>query len=245
METARQYVGERGGAPSRGHNRPAGLAANNIHVLFQPVVAWTARAPRGPWQGRRGQAACKPGSVQGLAAPGRPFLCDARCRTPDATHPGGKRGNAPAACRSPGFRRPPLFGLAPGGVCRAAAVAGARGALLPHRFTLASRPDGADPGGVMAVCSLWHCPWGCPRRALPGTVFPWSPDFPHPATFRQLRGAAVQPPDPGVTWGRDGGCVKRRARAPRRGRAPGRPASASRHRPRHRSGAAPSVSGRR
>jgi len=30
---------------------------------------------------------------------------------------------------------PSLFGLAPGGVCRAAAIAGARGALLPHPFT--------------------------------------------------------------------------------------------------------------
>ncbi len=35
-----------------------------------------------------------------------------------------------------------------------------------------------------AVCFLWHFPWGRPRRALPGTVFPRSPDFPlhgHPA----------------------------------------------------------------
>jgi hypothetical protein len=32
--------------------------------------------------------------------------------------------------------RASLFGLAPGGVCRAAAVTSARGALLPHRFTL-------------------------------------------------------------------------------------------------------------
>jgi len=45
---------------------------------------------------------------------------------------------------------------------------------------------GRTPDGVMAVCSLWHCPWGCPRRALPGTVFPWSPDFPHPAPCRAL-----------------------------------------------------------
>ena len=29
-----------------------------------------------------------------------------------------------------------------------------------------------------AVYFLWHFPWGRPRRALPGTVFPWSPDFP-------------------------------------------------------------------
>jgi len=29
-----------------------------------------------------------------------------------------------------------------------------------------------------AVCSLWHFPWGFPRRTLSGTVYPWSPDFP-------------------------------------------------------------------
>ena len=58
-----------------------------------------------------------------------------------------------------------------------------RGALLPHPFTLALRATaaaaamrGSLAGG--AVCSLWHFPWGRPRRGLPGTVFPWSPDFP-------------------------------------------------------------------
>jgi len=35
-----------------------------------------------------------------------------------------------------------------------------------------------------AVCFLWHFPWGRPRRTLSGTVFPWSPDFPHPTAFR-------------------------------------------------------------
>jgi hypothetical protein len=53
---------------------------------------------------------------------------------------------------------------------------------------------GRTPG--RAVSFLWHCPWGRPRRALPGTVFPWSPDFPppapcgvesgHPAVCRQI-----------------------------------------------------------
>ena len=33
-----------------------------------------------------------------------------------------------------------LLGLAPGGVCRAVPVAGVRGGLLPHRFTLAPPP---------------------------------------------------------------------------------------------------------
>ena len=39
-----------------------------------------------------------------------------------------------------------------------------------------------------AVCSLLHFPWGRPRRALPGTVFPWSPDFP-----RRRNAAVIQP----------------------------------------------------
>ena len=34
-----------------------------------------------------------------------------------------------------------------------------------------------------AVRSLWHFPWGRPRRTLSGTVFPWSPDFPPPRPF--------------------------------------------------------------
>src|SRR6478672_6622633 len=38
-----------------------------------------------------------------------------------------------------------------------------------------------------AVCSLWHCPWGCPRRTLSGTVCPWSPDFPLRPPFGDCR----------------------------------------------------------
>ena len=52
-----------------------------------------------------------------------------------------------------------------------------RGALLPHPFTLTQEPR-TEILGAWAVCFLWHCPWGRPRRVLPGTVFPWSPDFP-------------------------------------------------------------------
>lgn len=60
-----------------------------------------------------------------------------------------------------------------------------RGGLLPHPFTLTPQSG--------AVCFLWHFPWGRPRRTLSGTVFPWSPDFPRPAAFRHLRGAAARP----------------------------------------------------
>jgi len=63
-----------------------------------------------------------------------------------------------------------------------------RGALLPHPFTLAA--PAPSRALAMAVCFLWHCPWGRPRRPLAGTVFPWSPDFPPPA---QAPGAAIRP----------------------------------------------------
>jgi len=69
-----------------------------------------------------------------------------------------------------------------------------RGALLPHHFTLAAHaiPRRAHMGS--AVCFLWHFPWGRPRRALPGTVPPWSPDFPPFAkAARPGRRAAIRP----------------------------------------------------
>ena len=63
-----------------------------------------------------------------------------------------------------------------------------RGALLPHPFTLAAPAPSRAFG--MAVCFLWHFPWGRPRRPLAGTVFPWSPDFPLPARTSR---AAIRP----------------------------------------------------
>ena len=79
-----------------------------------------------------------------------------------------------------GVRLPPLFGLAPGGVYRAAPVA--EGAVRSCR-TVSPLP--ADLWVARAVCFLWHFPWGRPRRPLAGTVFPWSPDFPPPTLPRR------------------------------------------------------------
>ena len=87
----------------------------------------------------------------------------------------------------------PLFGLAPGGACHAVPVA--RPAVRSYR-TLSPLP--AAPCGGPAVCFLWRCPWGRPRRTLSGTVSLWSPDFPPP-----VRAAAVRPT----------GCAEVRARA--------------------------------
>ena len=104
---------------------------------------------------------------------------------PDASRdlPGRRRGNPPAGA-SAGM--PPLFGLAPGGVYRAAPVAGS--AVRSYR-TLSPLPRAE---ARLAVCFLWHFPWGRPRRPLAGTVSPWSPDFP-PRRRRNAAEAAVRP----------------------------------------------------
>jgi hypothetical protein len=82
-----------------------------------------------------------------------------------------------------------------------------RGALLPHPFTLASTRSGDR---AAAVCFLWHCPWGHPRRTLSGTVFPWSPDFPRPS-----RAAAVRPTGRAPVGGMGGGVKPTHHEAPR------------------------------
>ena len=144
------------------------------------------------------QPACKPGSV-GRRFPfaRRPFLCDAGCPAPAATYPGGWSGQTGA--------RPPL---SRGQVCRSRAApirscsrwglpcrlrCRRRGALLPHRFTLApllslSLPRFAGEGrvGDGRSHSLWHFPWGCPRRTLSGTVSSVEPGLSSPAAFRPL-----------------------------------------------------------
>jgi len=69
---------------------------------------------------------------------------------------------------------PPLFGLAPGGVYRAAPVA--------DRAVRSCRTLSTLPAQRQAVCFLWHFPSESEPsgRELPGTVVPWSPDFPRP-----------------------------------------------------------------
>jgi hypothetical protein len=87
-----------------------------------------------------------------------------------------------------------------------------RGALLPHRFTLAA----VDTQRAAAVCSLWHYPWARTRRTLSGTACPRSPDFTSPAV---RAGAAVRPTDPEGMEARTVP-VKRRRAAPKRVPAP-------------------------
>ena len=73
----------------------------------------------------------------------------------------------------------PLFGLAPGGVCRADEPHGRRGALLPHLFTLTPRQAGGGMFSVALSLSRWR-PHRTPskRWALPTTAVQWCSDFP-------------------------------------------------------------------
>jgi hypothetical protein len=112
-----------------------------------------------------------------------------------------------------------------------------RGALLPHRFTLAR--SARRSRAVRAVCFLWHCPWGRPRRPLAGTVFPRSPDFPpprggsYPPAAAAVRPSGRHADDAGEPAGQ-AGPAKRGAVSAAADRATGRG-------PRARSGSAPSA----
>jgi hypothetical protein len=144
--------------------------------------------PNPSWS-KRHQPACKPGSVgqrlltQTIRDGHSSGTTFARCleqptRTTSLT----------SLLRRYRFRELPalssLFGLAPGGVYRAGSVA--ETAVRSYRtFSPLLPPSLARMGE--AVRFLWHCPWGCPRRTLSGTVCRWSPDFPPPRAFRRLR----------------------------------------------------------
>ena len=100
---------------------------------------------------------------------------------------------------------PSLFGLAPGGVCRAVSVAG--DAVRSYR-TVSPLPRPIH-NAAAAVSSLWHCPWGCPRRMLSGTVCPGARTF-LPGHLSVIAGAAVRPTDalgmgPGELFVKTGG----------------------------------------
>ena len=119
----------------------------------------------------------------------QPFLWDVRYRPPRATNPGDEPGEracpplAEKACR-------PYSVLLPVGFAVPSALPRPRCAL-----TAPFHPDLAKDGPCKAVCSLWHCPWGRPRRRLSGTASPWSPDFPPRLTTERLPGRLIRGTD--------------------------------------------------
>ena len=133
----------------------------------------------------RYQPACKPGSV-------------GHRRLAPAIRDGHSSGTTFARCleqptRTAGLTSPRgVIAFANAPLCRPYSV------LLPVWFAMpAPLPDprcaltapfhpyrtDAPKRRRRAVRSLWHCPWGRPRRTLSGTACRWSPDFPLPQPF--------------------------------------------------------------
>ena len=110
------------------------------------------------------------GSVSRVLSAGRSRLGDHSSRrriAPPLKQPTRATGRNQALQRA---ARRPYSVLLPVGFAMPVPLPGPRCAL-----TAPFRPC---PAEAEAVCFLWHCPWGRPRRALPGTVVPRSPDFP-------------------------------------------------------------------
>jgi hypothetical protein len=123
---------------------------------------------------------CKPGPVPPENRRRRTFLSDARCRAPLAsrTRRLGRAARHPVLRR----RRLPICSCTGWGLpCRPGYPG--RGALLPHRFTLATRASRRRS----AVCSLWHCPAGHPGRSLTGTLPCGARTFLGGHEFRRVR----------------------------------------------------------
>jgi len=143
------------------------------------------KAPRPSWN-RDGKMCGRSVSRVLFGAPWRPSMTiplavSLPIRSSCQPGPLGLKHPCPALARR-GAR--PLFGIAPGGACRAASVARRAVGFYPTVSPLPRRDAGA-------VCFLWRFPSGCPGRALPGTFASWSPDFPR--TGRYLNNRPLPP----------------------------------------------------
>ncbi len=94
----------------------------------------------GMWEGKRGQTACKPGSVPAVAGDDHSSGTPVTGRLVRPTRAAARKLARPARARD-GTGLPPLFGLAPGGVYRAVPVAG--DAVRSYR-TLSPLPAGCE-----------------------------------------------------------------------------------------------------
>ena len=160
-----------GGQRYEGDVEEAGRAGKGIAARSPapPASQFATHCPPPRLARKNCQSACKPGSVGPRASARRDGHSSGTVVADRLEQPTRATGPETEPCG--GLRLPsPLFGLAPGGVCRAPPLPVGRCALTaPFHPYLPRGP---------AVCFLWHYPWGRPRRTLSGAVSPWSPDFP-------------------------------------------------------------------
>lgn len=110
-----------------------------------------------PGGGRHARVACKPDSVPGVAPRGRPFLWPRRRRRDRAANPGLRaeaslRGYRPRQVPGRDARARPLFGIAPGGACRAGPVARPAVGSYP---TVSPLPPGPKTGRRTVLCGAF------------------------------------------------------------------------------------------
>ena len=141
------------------------LGVDGIVVVLSEWVSWVRLRGMDSClrrSGRRSCAvdrqACKPSSVSRRTAGRRSSIWDAGCPAPLAANP--RTGRAPIVL---------LFGLAPGGVCRAPGVA--TGAVSS---CLTGSPLPRKRGGMFSVALSV----GFPRLAVSQHPARWSSDFP-------------------------------------------------------------------
>jgi hypothetical protein len=150
------------------------------HLSFSPEPGAHRRSAG---RGLGWEPACKPGSVVDSHSSGMRVAAHLKRPTREPVR----------AARRSRRLRVPLFGLAPGGVYRAAACYHRRGALLPHLFTLAAPPQiVAGHGGLFSVAlSVGSRPPGVTwHPALR------SPDFPPSLRSSRLGRKATARPTP-------------------------------------------------
>jgi hypothetical protein len=135
-------------------------------------------SPHGRVSARK-ESAVKPGSVLDSHSSGMRVAAQLKrpTRKPHVSHMRGRQ--APLAS---------LFGLAPGGVCRAADVA-TRAVRSYRTISPLPAPLARHLGGIF----LLHFPWARAPQALPGTVPYGARTFLHPRELALTRTATVWP----------------------------------------------------
>ena len=160
-----------------------------VHAVY--LAGSLLTPPRCCKWGGKCQTACKPGSVAGRGprdghSSGAPVT--GRLARPT------RASDPKADCGGPGPPRAPIWSCSRRGLpCRTRRRA--RGALLPHPFTLARRPHG--PGGRSALCGTF--PGVAPAGRYPAPCFRGARTFLH----RAKAAAAIRPS--GRFWLRSGG----------------------------------------
>ena len=142
------------------------------------------------------QMACKPGSVPMVSHRRRPFIWDARYRTPHATDPGGYAKVRLASREREGCR--PYLVLLPVGFTVPLPLPVARCALTAPFHPYPPGPDGPK-GGRFAFCGTF--PGVAPAGRYPAPYFRGARTF-LPQAKRM--GAAVRPSGAGAMWGTTG-----------------------------------------